>query len=489
MPIKRIVVSPLGLALIFLAIWLSLAMALNTSLYADNFEQFDWAHGIEIGYWKHPPVTTWILIAFQSIAGVHLFNTYIICFVCWATTLYFFWRLAQLLLPSHLADFALLLLSSTYMLTWRAQLFNHNVTLVLMTTITTWFFFEMMLKPQTKTWEWVCLGFLSAVAILSKYQSVVGLLGLLIVFSFLYKRNHDRNLLGMGFAFFVFLLVLSPHLYWFYKHYQMISGFTFNSISASRPWLGRCHSLFGFFAQQIRFFLAPILISLILIVASRLRERDAIDGGILLASYPSRVWIIGLVLFPIAFVVFMNQVLGMALANHWGFGIFLFFPLLLAWLLGRVIDPARFSFLGIYVVFQLINLSAYYEIKHHAKYSVMTHQYDEFYPSQQMADIVKNTWVLQTNCPIRYISGPTFEAGIISLYSGQYPSVLEYGDFKMSPWVRKEDLALHGYIAITHDIDQLKSLGEVHTLPDSLKQKYIPLKDFYWVNLVPKQPC
>ena len=137
MILKKHTVSPFAIALIFLGIWLALGMAINTSLYADNFEQFDWAHGMEIGYWKHPPITTWILIAFQSLAGVHVFNTYIVCFVCWAVTLYFYWRLARLLLPSHLADFALLLLSSTYMLTWRAQLFNHNVTLVMMTTITT----------------------------------------------------------------------------------------------------------------------------------------------------------------------------------------------------------------------------------------------------------------------------------------------------------------------------------------------------------------
>ena len=254
MILKKHTVSPFAIALIFLGIWLALGMAINTSLYADSFEQFDWAHGMEIGYWKHPPITTWILIAFQSLAGVHVFNTYIVCFVCWAVTLYFYWRLARLLLPSHLADFALLLLSSTYMLTWRAQLFNHNVTLVMMTTITTWFFFRLMSKPQAKLWEWACLGLLGALAILSKYQSMVGLFGLLIAFSLLYKKNNKPNLLRLAFAFCVFLVVLSPHLYWFYKHYQMISSFSLNAVSVSRSWLERCHSLLGFFTQQLRFF-------------------------------------------------------------------------------------------------------------------------------------------------------------------------------------------------------------------------------------------
>lgn len=488
MPIKRIVVSPLGLALIFLAIWLSLGVALNTSLYADNFEQFDWAHGTEIGYWKHPPLTTWILIVFQFFAGVHVFNTYIVCFICWAVTLYFFWRLARLLLPPNLADFALLLLSSTFMLTWRAQLFNHNVTLIMMTTVTTWFFFSLMLKPQIRPWAWACLGLLGALTILAKYQSVVGLLGLLVAYYFLYSSNR-RDLKGMALAFFIIFLVLSPHLYWFYKHYQMISSFTFNAVTVSRSWLDRCHSLLGFLAQQLRFFLVPILISLVLLIANRLRERDAIDGRALLASCPSRVWIISLVLFPIAFVVLMNQVLGMTLANHWGFGIFLFFPLFLSWLLGRAIGPAHFSFLGVYIVFQLINIGAYYEIKQHAKHSVMTHQYDEFYPSQEMADAVKASWKLQTNCPIRYISGPTFEGGIVSVYSGQYPAVVEFGDLRKSPWIREEALALDGYIRISHDILEIKDLGEVHALPDWIRQRYLPLKDFYWVNILPRHGC
>jgi len=487
MILKKHTVSPFAITLIFLGIWLALGMAINTSLYADNFEQFDWAHGMEIGYWKHPPITTWILIAFQSLAGVHVFNTYIVCFVCWAVTLYFYWRLARLLLPSHLADFALLLLSSTYMLTWRAQLFNHNVTLVMMTTITTWFFFRLMSKPQAKLWEWACLGLLSALSILSKYQSMVGLFGLIIAFSLLYKKNNRPNLLRLAFAFCVFLVVLSPHLYWFYKHYQMISSFTFGSMSVSRSWLERSHSLFGFFAQQFRFFLVPVLISLVLMAVYRKRKR--IDEPALLATYPNRSWVLSLVVFPIAFVIVMNQLLGMALANHWGFGILLFVPMLLAWYLGRVIGPEKFSFLGVYVLFQLINLGAYYGMKDHAKHSVMTHQYDEFYPSQQMADAVKETWALQTNCPMRVISGPTFEAGIVSLYSGQYPAVVEFGDLRKSPWIKEEDLALHGYVVISHDIQQLQNLGEVHALPDSVKQRYLPLKDFYWVNIIPKHPC
>ena len=489
MILKKHTVSPFAIALIFLGIWLALGMAINTSLYADNFEQFDWAHGMEIGYWKHPPITTWILIAFQSLAGVHVFNTYIVCFVCWAVTLYFYWRLARLLLPSHLADFALLLLSSTYMLTWRAQLFNHNVTLVMMTTITTWFFFRLMSKPQAKLWEWACLGLLSALAILSKYQSMVGLFGLLISFSLLYKKNNRPNLLRLAFAFCVFLVVLSPHLYWFYKHYHMISSFSLNAVSVSRSWLERCHSLLGFFTQQLRFFLVPLIISMILWAAHHLRERGRSNEAVLLVRRPDRVWLLSLVVFPIAFVVLMNQLLGMTLANHWGFGILLFVPMLLAWYLGRVIGPEKFSFLGVYVLFQLINLGAYYGMKDHAKHSVMTHQYDEFYPSQQMADAVKETWALQTNCPMKVISGPTFEAGIVSLYSGQYPAVVEFGDLRKSPWIKEEDLALHGYVVISHDIQQLQNLGEVHTLPDSVKQRYLPLKDFYWVNIIPKHPC
>ena len=48
-------------AIFFLAIWVSLSAFINTSQFGDNFEQFNWAHSWEWGYWKHPPLTTWLL--------------------------------------------------------------------------------------------------------------------------------------------------------------------------------------------------------------------------------------------------------------------------------------------------------------------------------------------------------------------------------------------------------------------------------------------
>ena len=92
--------------------------------------------------------------------------------------MFFYRRLAGLMLSQKAADFSLMLLATSFMFTWRAQLYNHNLTLVMMTVVTVWYFFSRVQKESVPNGEWLVLGALAAIAVLSKYQSVIALLGL-----------------------------------------------------------------------------------------------------------------------------------------------------------------------------------------------------------------------------------------------------------------------------------------------------------------------
>jgi 4-amino-4-deoxy-L-arabinose transferase-like glycosyltransferase len=480
---------PFLMAIIFLGIWLILSMQLNTSLYMDNLEQFIWAHGTELGYWKHPPLTTWLIIGFQYLFGFHIFNTYILSFLCLSITLFFFWKLANLLFPSNIADLALLLLSSSYMLTWRAQLFNHNVGLVLTTTINVWLFIYLVQKPKVENWQWCLLGFFSALAMLAKYQAAVSLAGLFLVF-FLMRKNHNKQVVnGLVLAFIVFVLTLIPHLVWIYQSDFIIAKSTFHYFNNDISWFKRTKNLVSFMVQQIRYFLVPILILLCLFINNRRNktriERSTIDlnSSLIIPCF------YGLILFPFLVVVFLNQVSGLALSNHWGFGIFLYLPLLLAWWASNFLVVNKSTFLWLYVIFQLIGLGVFFSVKEHQRHSIMTRQVDVFYPSDKITAAIKSTWQSETNCPIKYINGPLFESGIVSVYSGDYPAVLEQGDMKKSPWIKQSSMDESGQIIISHDLSSLKGLGKVYQLPNAIQKQFLPLHDFYWTIIPPKKAC
>jgi len=44
-----------------IAMWAIVGVAFSTAQWGDHFEQFTWAHSVQWGYHKHPPLPTWLL--------------------------------------------------------------------------------------------------------------------------------------------------------------------------------------------------------------------------------------------------------------------------------------------------------------------------------------------------------------------------------------------------------------------------------------------
>ncbi|MDI9330751.1 MAG: hypothetical protein QM527_05465 [Alphaproteobacteria bacterium] len=70
-------------------------------------------------------------------------------------------------------------------------------------------------------------------------------------------------------------------------------------------------------------------------------------------------------------------------------------------------------------------------------------------PAQAIAQQAQAYWRAHTTCPLRYLSGDTTMAGIISIYSGHHLLVLEDNDPAKSPWIDLADMRQSGYLAIS----------------------------------------
>src|SRR5438132_872900 len=65
----------LGL-LLFAAVWLSHLSYTSLSPPADNIEQLTWLHSLEWGYYKHPPLPTWLIWVPAQLFGGHAWTSY-----------------------------------------------------------------------------------------------------------------------------------------------------------------------------------------------------------------------------------------------------------------------------------------------------------------------------------------------------------------------------------------------------------------------------
>ena len=65
----------IGLTL-FAAVWLSVLAFTSLSPPADNIEQLTWVRSLEWGYYKHPPLPTWLLWLPVKVFGLSAWASY-----------------------------------------------------------------------------------------------------------------------------------------------------------------------------------------------------------------------------------------------------------------------------------------------------------------------------------------------------------------------------------------------------------------------------
>ena len=87
---------------------------------------------------------------------------------------------------------------------------------------------------------------------------------------------------------------------------------------------------------------------------------------------------------------------------------------------------------------------------------------DANYPAQQLADAGRRDWEDDTSCPLSYVVGPSFEAGIVSVYNGGTAGVLEDGVYDKSP-IKPADIQLRGAAYLANAPNQLPSQGVTRT--------------------------
>ena len=475
------------LSIAFLAFWIILSAQLNQAQYGDNLEQFNWAHHAEWGYWKHPPLTTWLLISLQYLIGFHEFNTYLLSFICLAITLYFYHRLANLFATKFIADLSILFLSISFMFSWRAQMFNHNTSLTMMTAILSWQFFSITKKSNIKIIDWLFLSITSALTLLAKYQSILLFLGLLLALYLQKKITKPKILFGVCIcAFFTFILLI-PHLFWIFQNKSLIMQYTTDRFEMTHVFsLTHFKNLFSFLMQQLRFFLLPLILFFVFRNSGQifLKSQSVFFKKIYQHHY---VWLWSLFLFPLSALIGLNLLGGVKLQNHWGMASFLFFPLILAVLCSEAKKISQQFLYRSYCFFQVLSMLVFFFMK--TQYEVSTFKrIDTSYPGPVMAQTIMNDWKKETSCPLKIISGPAFEAGIVSVYSGQYPAVLEDGDFHKTPWLNQSTINAQGMILLSNSLHALTEKN-VHSFSSNIIKSFPFLKNMYWEIIPPENKC
>ncbi|MEG2047737.1 MAG: glycosyltransferase family 39 protein [Comamonas sp.] len=205
-----------ALLVIYGVIWLGIHWLTALAAPGDNVEQLIWIRSLELGYFKHPPMPTWITAAAAAVVGPTIGLTYVLGGVVTLGSLAIFWRLLCGMRGKAYATVALLAALCITFYCGRLYYYNHNVVMMLWISIAVALTWHVTLKPSLA--GWALLGVVSGLAMLSKYQYVLALAVIGLWWLRIGAWRNPVHLKGTVLAAVVGLLVLSPHLYWLTTH-------------------------------------------------------------------------------------------------------------------------------------------------------------------------------------------------------------------------------------------------------------------------------
>lgn len=423
---------------LFVLVWL---LHLNsTSLVppVDDLEQLTWVRSLEWGYYKHPPLPTWLLWLPVQAFGWSAWTVYVVGASATVASLLLMWRLVARLRGERHALVALLAAACITYYNGRLNYFNHNIVLMLLNACSaavTWQCF----RSGRLRW-WIALGVCLGLGALAKYQIVVTYVCVIAfaVHSRFWGDGAQRR--GLLLATLIGLVIFSPHVQWLRAHdFGPVSYAMSTSLGVGHPLPARTAESVHWLADQMLNRPLPALL-LLLWVAWPLRGWSAVQpeptaGAERLPSARALLLIFGFV--PLGFMTLLGLTSGADLQLHWGTPFLLFvIPALME--LARGLSWARATLrrlLAGFVVVNVLLLTVSYVTSPLGPRALRDTHWRTFDPKPvaRALEAIRGT----LGGPIRILSGPPAVAAAVALELPEHPLVLIDGRRDESPWVSK----------------------------------------------------
>ncbi|MEX8495260.1 glycosyltransferase family 39 protein [Sphaerotilus sp.] len=500
----RWLAHPPLLAAVLVFAWVLVAWLTNTAQYGDHFEQLSWAQSMEWGYHKHPPLPSWMLAVAIRVGGLHAWWPSALAGGCIALNLVLTWRIACWLIGEDRAGLAVLFAGLQQGFMGKAQLFNHNSVLVVCVSAVVLLALratqlEAARPARRQTGRWVLVGVMAGLAMLSKYQAALPLIGVVVAMWRTGALARPANRQGLALAVALALLMLAPHVAWVATHgWSTVAYATQSGVSQSAG--ERLAGVTKFLVIQLRV-LSPALLMLALVAgwSGRRSMGTAVPCTAPVAREgrptPQWVWLTSLLGVPVAGVLVAALMGGLRLQDHWGIQTFQFMGLVAAALWPRRVQPEWRRWVTVALVLHGVFALAYTAPRWTDLARSPRTRVDEFYPARAMADAMRAQWVaaVPAGCALRYVRGPGFEAGIIGLYTPEHPAVVD-DNLLHTPWLQLADFAEAGHLAVRlgspPELDEWSSgpvLRGVFSF-DVPTQRNEPHQTLHWM-IVPPARC
>ncbi|NMK47487.1 glycosyltransferase family 39 protein [Achromobacter sp. Bel] len=469
--------------LVFALCWLLLLDRGALAPPTDNIEQLTWVRSLEWGYYKHPPLPTWLLWPVVQVLGWSAWATYVAGAACTLGAFALLWRLLRELRGRVYATTALLAGLCVTFYNGRLYFYNHEIVLI-----------PLVVGCAAACWKayttrrigwWIALGVCLGLGALAKYQVAVA--GVAVFVFWLSQRGwrDPMQVFGLQVAGLAALAVFSPHLVWLATNdFESLGYAMSSSLAASLSWPARAQEVARWWGDQFlnRAMPAWVLLGASWLLARRRQSRRAVPVAPAAApGGPGRALLLAFGFTPLVFVSTMTLATGSHIQLHWGTPFLLFaVPAVMELLRGRAgWGHVRLrDAVGGFVLIQLL-LMARVELTSPAGAGLSRRAADwRYFDSQALAQALHARAKQTLGGPVRVISGPPAEAGALALRLPEQPLVLIDGQPRFSPWVPAGLAAACGALEL-----------RLNARPEGFEPVGADFPGLYWRLLPPGAAC
>lgn len=432
------------LCLYFIA-WSILPVFISSSVPLDVSEGINWGHEWQWGYYKHPPLSSWILYSFYELFG-HV-GPYLLSQLYVLLTLVIIYQLGKKIWSRTTALIGSALTFAVVYYTYPSLEFNHNVAQFPIWAGLYLAFYQSL--TQNRLRDWILLGVLGGLGMLTKY-TVIFLLIPMALYLVLPRQWPFLRQPKPWIAVFVMLAVFAPHLYWLITHDWLPLSYASGrsqEVDAGEYNIKRHFSWISFITAQL---VAHIPL-LIMLVFNRKHLVNVPSYKQSLPNGASLLWYMWL--SPIAVLIVLSLVFGIGLRDMWGMPMWALSGLLAAsfiapaneLLTATKLRKAIIIWLSVSTVLMIVYVGFGDKIRH--KPSRMQ------WPEQALAIQAQTTWQSLSSCNLDSVSGEPWLGSLVAMNSG-FPSQMISGFASHSPWMNTRRLQEHGTLVMWQESEE-----------------------------------
>ncbi|MEO7939843.1 MAG: glycosyltransferase family 39 protein [Burkholderiaceae bacterium] len=440
---------------LFAVLWVATLVLTSVSPPADNLEQMLWVQSLQWGYYKHPPLPTWLYWIPVTLFGAHLWTAYLTAALVNFASIAVFWHLMRQLRGARFGYIAVLAALCVSYYNARFTTYNHNTVLMLVSTASAALCWHACTTGRLR-W-WIGLGLTLGLGMLTKYQIVVAMASVLVFWLHQRGWRDEAQRRGLLLAMLIASVMFVPHLIWLRNHDFGPVGYAIeSSLGAGLSMSERILDAVNWLADQLlnRALAAWLLLLAIVVWQTRSHRVDRVAATCSAAAHvnqpthPQRdaaralILIWGLV--PLVFIPLVGLFAGSHLHLPWGTPHLLFaVPLVMELLRSRVrwntiaLRPVTATF----VVIQAASIVLTIGTSAWGPASLRDHHWRSFDSAAMARQLEPALRQALAGSQLATIAGPEVLAASLARELPERPAVVIDGLLALSPWVAPATLA------------------------------------------------